>query len=237
MPRQIHRRVSTSHRPLVASRSLRTAHPLDRDRTPGVVQDAIAALPDLALAATFLITWFAPQTFGTGKVKVLLLVMLLEFLVVHSAGFMGVVAVSDMSKGRKTGAILGLALFYTLFAAAFSLGFSSWWPLLAFWGLILNRLLGVLVGQPPDGREKAFIMTGWGVGAAVYLLGVFATTFPPLPRLGMTERLVRSLELPGSGLWVDEPHRVLAFGALYFTLIGVWSYAGRRWMARGTTPS
>lgn len=32
----------------------------------------------------------------------------------------------------------------------------------------------------------------------------------------MTDLLRDSLNLPGSGAWIDEPHRVLAFGVVYF---------------------
>ena len=39
----------------------------------------------------------------------------------------------------------------------------------------------------------------------------------PLPRLGIDAALAQSIALPGSsGLWVEQPHRVVAFGLLYF---------------------
>jgi hypothetical protein len=34
--------------------------------------------------------------------------------------------------------------------------------------------------------------------------------------------IIAQLGLPRSGLWVDEPHRVIAFGAIYFGL-SAWS--------------
>jgi hypothetical protein len=51
---------------------------------------------------------------------------------------------------------------------------------------------------------------------ALYVLGVFVTVILPLPRLGITPEVVAQLGIPGSGLWVERPHTVIAFGLLYF---------------------
>ncbi len=51
----------------------------------------------------------------------------------------------------------------------------------------------------------------------------------PVPRLGISRAAVDDLALPGSGLWIEQPHRVLAAGTLYFlcrTLVDV--YGGTR---------
>lgn len=48
-----------------------------------------------------------------------------------------------------------------------------------------------------------------------------------LPELGVTAGVQVELALPGSGLWIDEPQRVLAFGALYFGLTAVGEVLSR----------
>ncbi len=190
--------------------------------------DLGAALPDFAIAATFVITWVAPTALGDLMVTRLLMVMLLEFIVVHSSAFMGTVVVSDGPRGAKAVAILGLGALYSLFAGAFSLAFHSWWPILAFWALTLNRLLGVLIGQAPEGREKAAVMAGWGIGAASYLGFTFLTLFIPIPRLGITPEVVSAQHFTSSGIWIDQPWRVMAFGTLYFFTIACTElFAGR----------
>ena len=198
------------------------------DSHAAVLRDVVAAVPDFLLAGTFLVTWVAPYAFGELTVKRLLLLMLLEFIVVHSAGFMGAAAVSNLPKAKIVGAMLGLGVLYSLFAGAFSLAFGSWWPIAAFWALMANRLLGVIVGQPADGREREFVMAGWAAGAGAYLLAVFATVLLPVPRLGITQGVVSSQSLPGSGVWIEEPHRVVASGVIYFALVGLWELLGRR---------
>jgi hypothetical protein len=181
----------------------------------------IAALPDLGLSAVFLGTWIAPHLLGVDRIGHLLLVMLLEFIVVHSAGFMGVAALTDNPKRSRAKSILGLGAFYTLFVGGFALGFKTWWPLVAFWGLTLNRLLSAIVGQRPRGEAERIVRNGWVMGAIAYIGALFITTPLPLPRLGVTSDVVAAAHLPGHGLWIDQPHRVLAAGFLYFLVVGI----------------
>ena len=100
----------------------------------------LAAAPDIGLAAVFLIVWLAPEAAPAGTLTWLLLVMLLEFIIVHSSGFMGV------------------------------------------------------------------------------------------PRFGLTREFVAGESLPSSGLWVDEPHRMVAFGFLYFAATAISELHGHRWI-------
>ena len=44
-------------------------------------------------------------------------------------------------------------------------------------------------------------------------------------RLGMTPELARELRLPGEGIWVDHPERLLAAGLIYFLAVAVMRIA------------
>jgi len=206
--------------------------PSARSRLPAVV----AALPDFGLAALYLITWVAPRRVGPDRIGHLLLIMLLEFIVVHSAGFMGAAAIGDASRLRRTGWILGLGAFYTLFVGAFALAFGTWWPLGAFWALTLNRLLGILLGQVPSEDGKLFIMRGWAVAVMAYLGAVFATTLLPVPALGIDAAVRAAANLTGGGLWIDEPQRVIAAGFLYFAALGLSELGDHAWLRAGSLP-
>lgn len=186
----------------------------------------VASLPDFALAGAFVATWIDPFAFGPAAVQYYLLTMLLEFIIVHSSALMGSVAFSEIHTRRRVLSMLGLGLFYTLFVGAFALGFGTWWPLWAFWALTFNRMLGVLLGDAAHGEEKRYVQAGWGLSVLYYVGGAFATIWLPLPRLGLERGVLQALDLPGSGLWIDEPHRVLAFGALYFGLTGIGEVLG-----------
>ena len=97
-----------------------------------------------------------------------------------------------------------------------------WWPIVAFWGMIVNRLLGILLGQAPEGREAESMQRSWGATAIFYLLSVFATILLPVPELGITQEVVSRQEFETEGGWIDAPQLPIASGFLYFTAVA-WS--------------
>lgn len=175
-----------------------------------------SALPDAALSLVCLAVWVAPARFPDHLPGWILMTMLLEFIVVHSSAFMGTVMYSDRAPRARALAVLGLGAFYTLFVGGFSLAFHTWWPLVSFWLLTLNRLSAVLLRGPLRDDQRVVLQASWAGHTMCYLLGAFLTIVPFLPRLGFTPAVVSALDLPGGGLWIDQPWRVVAFGAVYF---------------------
>lgn len=92
----------------------------------------IGALPDFGLAAVALLTWVRPGLLGTGLVRWFVMLMLLEFIVVHSAGFLGMAAFADEPLSRRIRGTILIGLFYSLFLVGFALSFRTWWPIGAF---------------------------------------------------------------------------------------------------------
>lgn len=195
------------------------------------IGQAIAALPDAISSAVFLAVWIAPGLLGAVWVKNLMVTMLLEFLTVHSGGFIGTtVANPDASRWTKTKVVLGFGCFYLLFAGAFSLAFEAWWPLLVFGWLLLAKLGVVWLSPVPTTQEQARQTTFTGYAIGGYVIGVMLTSILPVPQLGIDDAVAAAAAIPGSGLWVDEPHRVVAFGALYF---GFMAWAKWSWKPGG----
>jgi hypothetical protein len=188
---------------------------------PAWLAGLVQAVPDLGLSAVFLITWLRPDTFGPEFVKRLVLVMLLEFIVIHSAGFMGAATVSAASPVRRGLVILGFGLFYSLFTGAFSLAFHTSWPFLSFWVLTANRMLGVVISPVADLKEANVVMAGWALTVVAYLGCCFLTVLVPIPRFGITAEVVQRQAFSGGGLWIDQPHTAIAFGFLYFLVVGL----------------
>ena len=147
------------------------------------LRSALAALPDALTALVFLAAWIAPLHWGRELVGNLMLVMLLEFLVVHSGGFIGQVVLSPaVSRAAKTAAVVGFGAFYMIFVLAFSLAFHRPWAVAAFTWLLFGKLVTVWLSPVPPAREVQRQKLLWGVSVMLYLAGVFATTLLPLPR-------------------------------------------------------
>ncbi len=199
------------------------------DEATTVSLAAIAGtLPDIVLAVVFLLTWTVPRIFGDQMVRWLFLVALMELIVIQSAGLMGVVAIANTNRAVRSTAILALGGFYTLFAGSISIGMASWWPLIGFWLLTLNRLLGVILGQVPDEQTKALVVRGWTTGVITYLTGLFVVMLLPVPPLGLAPGYVAVHEIAGGALWRGEPQRLMAFGIFYYGLTA-WSEVADHW--------
>ena len=178
----------------------------------------------------FLVAWIRPQAIGRPIIPELTLIMLLEFIIVHSSAFMGHVGLKPGNARNRVSALFGLGLFYSVFVGGFALAFKSWWPLVSFWGLTVNRMLGLLLGQAPPAERQSFLQRGWAASACFYLLGCFATVLLPIPRLGVTTSVLLGQRAPGDGLWIDQPWRLLAFGAFYFIATGLSELSDHRWL-------
>jgi len=182
-----------------------------------------AALPDALTCVAYLWTWLQPLRFESGAVKSLMLVMLMEFLCVHSGGFLGMTVLNDdWSRMKKTFALLGFGCFYLSFAAGFSLAFDAWWPLYTFVWLLGSRFAVVWLSPRQREDEISRQMALWGLSVAAYLAAVFAGVLLPLPELGIRHEMLSTFGLTGSGLWVEKPQTVIASGAIYFAIMA-WS--------------
>ncbi|MEO8031659.1 MAG: hypothetical protein ABJC74_01045 [Gemmatimonadota bacterium] len=188
---------------------------------PPLVAGMVISAPDFIAAASCLITWLNPTAFGQRMVAHLVLVMLLEFIVVHSAGFIGLVIVGEMPALKKIGALVGLGLLYSVFTGGFSLAEHTWWPFTTFWILIANRIMSVVISPAEDITAFPVVIVTWAIGAVLYLLGAVVSSSIPLPRFGITPEIVALQDFHSAGLWVEEPWRPLAFGVFYFTMFGI----------------
>lgn len=190
-------------------------------RTPRLGRRTVLAVPDLVIAGIFLLVWIRPFALGSESVESLAIVMLMEFVVVHATAMTGHVLLSDAPDRSRIRSLGGLTLLYTLFAAGYAWQFRVWWPLLAVWILSLNRLTGVLFVGRPRGGDRLYVQSSWALSIMYFLGGATTVTFLRIPGLGVTEEAREAIDLPGGGLWIDEPQRLLAFGVIYFGLTGL----------------
>lgn len=199
--------------------------------------NVVDAAGDLLLAGAFLTTWLAPAAQWALPLSGAVLMILLEFVVVHSTGFMGSAALDRGARAGRIKVLLGLGLFYTLFVAGFALAFRTWWPLAAFWTLTLNRSLGVILDPEPTTHQVLHLRKGWAAVTMSYLFAVMVTTVLPVPAFALDRAVVTEAALPSSGLWVSDPHRAVAAGFLHFAICGLSALFGHRWISDRSIPS
>jgi hypothetical protein len=172
-------------------------------------------------AGVYLYAWIAPLHWRTTLVAELMVVMLVEFILIHSAPFLGSITLaSDMALKTRLLSFAGFTAFYSLFIGGFALGFHSWWPVIAFTWLIFSKLVLILAGSHHTARQKQRMRGYWGASVLFYLLAVIVPLILPVPELGITMHGA-AYGIPGSGEWVSHPHTVIAAGFLYFTLLAV----------------
>ena len=150
--------------------------------------------------------------------------LLLEFFVLNAGGFMAFLMYDPQTSARKRSMqVAALGAGYLLFIGAFALAFDAWWMLGAFAWLIFGKLQAIWTGAPPTERDQFHAGAGWALGVAVFLGAVLLSVMVyPLPPLGagVEMRDAAGFDAKG-GVWEAEPHRALAGGVLYFTLMGL----------------
>lgn len=179
---------------------------------------ALSALPDAVTASVFLVLWMAPFAFGESGVRNGMLLMLVEFILIHATVMMGATVEERSGRDAKIRVLVGFGLLYALFIGAFAFAFREWWPVYAFLWLLLAKLMRLFSAADSD-EARWQRHSDWALNCMLYLGGVFATLFLPLPRLGITRDIQPQLGIEGGGEWVDNPHIVIAFGALYFSAL------------------
>jgi hypothetical protein len=189
----------------------------------------LSAIPDFVGAGVFLITWINPTLLRPDMLNVLLLVMLFEFISIHSSAFMTGVMMAKWPTGKKIAHLIGFGVFYSLIAGGFSRAFHAWWPFISLWAQVGNRSLGLLLRGAPDKAERQAVRKAQAVGMLAYIGFVFLTILLPVPALGVYPGDGAGMTGTG-GVWVEQPQKLLAFGFLYFLGVGLSEMVEHRWM-------
>jgi hypothetical protein len=191
----------------------------------------LEALLDGAVGAAMITTWIAPTLLGAGLLRVAITTFMLEFLVIHSAAFMGAAFNAASSARSRLRALLVLALLYLLLAVGLTATMGDWWPLLAF-ALLLGGRVTIAWQQRTGAPEQVALagrelMSDWVNSQALYIPWVFAGLMLPWPSLGLTPEVIAAAGVPGTGEWVERPQTLLVAGAGYFLCRAWLQWRGR----------
>jgi len=181
-----------------------------RDLSVRALHVVLATLPTFAVAATFLVTWIAPDALGANMLQDLLCLMMLEFVLMHASVMLGAMPLMAKTRAGKLRIVAGLAVAYSVFGVGLPLAWDALWLAGSFGALVVGKLVAVR-HIPDEGRIKVQLVT-WGCTIACFILFVAGAAVFPFPRLGIDAEYVR---FPG-GDKLDDPHRIVGAGFLYW---------------------
>jgi len=195
------------------------------------VREGIAALPDLGLACAYLIAWIDPTLLPLSAFSYLLGILLLEGVIIQSSAFLSAVYVSRASRGSRAVSLIALGVAFTALVWLVASRFHARWMIGAFWLLTANKLMGVIVGHDREDSQRAFVLTTWFSGFAVYGAVMVLAAAVRLPALGTP--LVTPDPVPlASGWWRDGPQQYLAAGFAYYCFMALSDLTGYAWFDR-----
>jgi hypothetical protein len=154
------------------------------------VSRLVAALPDALTCLAYAWTWLQPLRFDADATKTLMLVMLMEFLCVHSGGFLGVTVLSRRLHARaEVARDPGPGLLLPDVRRGLQPGLPRLVAGVTFVWLLGSRFALVWLSPVPRKDEAGRQMSLWAVSVAAYLAGVFLGVLLPVPELGITAQV------------------------------------------------
>jgi len=168
------------------------------------------------LAYLFLSLWLYPQASDIELIYSLTILILFEFILVHSGVFMSVL-------GRSWIGWLFFIFIYGIFAFAYNTFISGNQIIILYGAVVLNRMLQGILSRRGADKEQGLMM------AAIYAITWFGLLIMVvvgssyIPRYGLTEVFVNSTNYTtinqAGGDFKGDPHIFMCFGVLYYLIL------------------
>ena len=180
-----------------------------------------SAVPYMILVWTLIQVWVSPMSVSDGLwVRYAVGLMALEFIILHSGGFMGAMAASTESLKKRAQAFFGLFMLYSLFAYGFAKMVDSFQILYVYGFIMLGRFITIMIAS---GEGKSQILNRSAFGTMVYMTAVFGTLFIPVPELGVTHDVLEQVYPDRrGGEWEQNPEIAIAAGIFYFSVLALY---------------
>ncbi len=161
--------------------------------------------------------WFAPGPQDVGRILTLAMLMVFEFVLVHSGLFMAVFP-------RRISLIL-LIPFYGLFAIVFNFIVPGNAILFLYLAVIFVRMRFAFSNPTRAEKTKTLIVTICAAFLYFVLVFIFAFGANFIPDFGLNQDFLQSNAYfnlsDAGGIFVEQPHIPLAMGSVYFTLLAL----------------
>jgi len=189
---------------------------------PGIwFEGSLATLSTLVLAFILLTTWISPLSIDNGRwLGFAPGILVVEFLMIHSGIFMGVLPAVNL-KGRWW-LYAALLIFYSAFVWGVTSQFDNWYFLAAYSAVMFSRWLGAIKG---DNNFNESIARS-GASMFFLILVIFVMYAIPLPHLGITDEVFRQNSVWSQDATIEQSVYWLAACVTYFVLLAAfeWKY-------------
>lgn len=158
--------------------------------------------------------WFFPEYYTVEIIYNLTLILIFEFVLVHSGVFMAVF--------RDWRLLSLLALLYGLFALAINMAVLGDSPMILYLysATVANRMLFGLTSRSEQERGENILYSGLMVINFMFCIFSVVIISFLIPYGGLTPEYLRSIDyyssISAGGEFPEKPHVAFAFGVLYF---------------------
>jgi hypothetical protein len=146
------------------------------------------------------------------------ILILFEFILAHSGVFMSYF-------GRSKWMLL-LILFYGAFALVFNTLVNDNQILVLYGAVVLNRMVPGIQNRDEKEKARGVIISVFYAMTYFLLLFFFFFFSDKIPQLGLTDDFLSISKYnditQASGLFLEEPHFAICFGALYYMMLTLW---------------
>lgn len=160
--------------------------------------------------------WFFPEYYDVALIYNLTLILIFEFILVHSGVFMSIT--------NNIKVLIGFALLYGLFAFAFNYSVLGDSPLILYLYsfTILNRILYGFSSLTDEERKENLGNSAMMAVNFMFCIVLVVIVSSLVPYGGLTPNYLSSIDyyntIPHGGEFPEKPHVAFAFGVLYFGL-------------------
>ena len=190
---------------------------------------------NIVLIYTFLRLWICPQVSDLEMIINLTVLMIFEFVMVHSGVFMSIL-------GRSWKGWLFFIVFYGLFALAFNAIVSGNQIIVLYGAVVLNRMLPNILRKPEKNEivisglfdknvkktgdlepSKELMMSALYAMIYFFLLLIIVFCSSYVPQFGLTKEFLEAANYSKlntiGGDFSDKPYVFMCFGVLYYLML------------------
>ena len=185
----------------------------------GVNTDRVdAGVYEFLLAGVYLFYWLFPVFYEYQLLKTLVVIILLEFFIVHSSFFLVGRQLKSHSEKLVTP---GLLVFYAVLVAG--IGFIAGDFLLpVVFVLVSYNRIKTIPRSWKDEMDETMFAARWLLTTVSYVLIITLVMVVPLPALGITPEVIAAQDYGNAGgEFIEKPQVAMATGFLYFLTQGI----------------